>query len=334
MTAPRCTEMDYINFLLATPKVVTATEAARVQPDRPQRPAHDAFTRLLHRLEPDPETLWQEVGPLVPRQGGLLILDDSVLDKPYARHMGLVGRFWSGKHKRVVQGIDLVTLLWTDGDGLWPCDYRLVDPADGKAKTKNDHFRDLLAVAQARGLAPRCVVFDAWYSGKDNLKAIRSHGWAFLTQIRSNRRVNLDRQGNRPVSELPIAAGGTVAHLEGFGLIKVFRIVATNGHTEHWITNDLGMDAGTRLAYGEQAWGIEEYHRGLKQYCGVERAQVRHPDAQRNHIGCALRAFVRLEYHRFTTGISWFEAKLRIIREAVRAFLTRPLYRLPDNATA
>jgi len=40
----------------------------------------------------------------------------------YARHMGLVGRFWSGKHKRVVQGIDLVTLLWTDGDGLWPCD--------------------------------------------------------------------------------------------------------------------------------------------------------------------------------------------------------------------
>jgi putative transposase len=66
----------------------------------------------------------------------------------------------------------------------------------------------------------------------------------------------------------------------------------------------------------------------------VERAQVRHSDAQRNHIGCALRAFVRLEYHRFTTGISWFEAKFRIIREAVKAFLTRPRYRLPDNATA
>ena len=115
---------------------------------------------------------------------------------------------------------------------------------------------------------------------------------------------------------------------------KLFRIVATNGHTEHWITNDLLMDEGTRLMYAEQAWGIEEYHRGLKQYCGVERAQVRHPDAQRNHIACSLRAFVRLEYHRFTTGISWFEAKFRMIREAVKAFLTRPLYRLPDNATA
>ena len=136
------------------------------------------------------------------------------------------------------------------------------------------------------------------------------------------------------MSELPIAACGTVVHLEGCGLVKVFRIVATNGHTEHWITNDLNLDEGKRLAYAEQAWGIEEYHRGLKQYCGVERAQVRHSDAQRNHISCALRAFVRLEYHRFTTGISWFEAKLQVIREAVRGFLTRPLYRLPQTATA
>ena len=334
MTAPRCTVLDSIDFLVASPKRATATEAARVQPDRPHKPAHDAFTRLLHRLEPDPETLWREVGPLVPRQGGLLVLDDSVLDKPYARHRGLVGRFWSGKHKRVVRGIDRVTLLWTDGDVLGPCDYRLVNPADGKATTKNDHVRALLAVAKGRGLAPRCVAFDAWYSGKDNLKAVRGHGWTFLTQVRSNRRVNLDRPGNRPVSELPIAAGGTVVPREGFGLVKVFRIVATNGHPEHWITNDLARDEGTRRAYAEPAWGIEEYHRGLKQYGGVERAQVRHPDAQRNPIGCALRAFVRLEYHRFTTGVSWFEAKLPVVREAVKAFLTRPLYRLPKTTTA
>jgi len=137
-----------------------------------------------------------------------------------------------------------------------------------------------------------------------------------------------------PVVSWPIAAGGTIVHLEGFGLIKVFRIVASNGHTEHWITNDLTMDEGTRLAGAEQAWGIEEYHRGLKQYCGVERAQMRHPDAQRNHIGCALRAFVRLEYHRFTTGVSWLEAKLGLLREAVRSYLAQPLYRLPEPPTA
>jgi hypothetical protein len=88
---------------------------------RPGAPAHDAFTRLLNRLEPDAGALWGEVRPLLPA-GGVLAFDDTVLDKPFARHTGLVGRFWSGRHRRVVQGITLATALWTDGDALWPCD--------------------------------------------------------------------------------------------------------------------------------------------------------------------------------------------------------------------
>jgi hypothetical protein len=333
MNPRRCTEQDYIDFLVATPRVATATEAARVQPDRPKAPAHDSFTRLLHRLEPEPEALWHETRPFV-RQGGVLLLDDSVLDKPHARHIGLVGRFWSGRHRRIVQGINLVSMLWGDGDGLWPVDYRLVDPADGKGVTKNHHFRAMLEQAHGRGLRPRYVTFDVWYSGKENLKAIHDKGWLFLCQVRSNRRVNLERRGNRPISELPIASSGTIVHLEGFGLVKAFRIVATNGDTEHWISNDLGMDELTRLRYAELAWGIEEYHRGLKQYCGVERCQTRQPRAQRNHIGLAIRAFLRLEWHRFSTGISWFQAKFDIVREAVKSYLALPLYGLPQPATA
>ncbi len=56
---PKCRDRDYIDFLIATPKAC-ATEAAKVQPEQPRPPAHDAFTRLLHRLQPDAETLWQE----------------------------------------------------------------------------------------------------------------------------------------------------------------------------------------------------------------------------------------------------------------------------------
>src|SRR5215468_7755939 len=106
MNAPRCTEEDYLSFLLVSPLVFSATEAGRLQPVAPDSPAHDAFTRFLHREDPDPDALWREVGPFVRTGDGVLVLDDSVLDKPYARHVGLVGRFWSGKHKRVVQGID------------------------------------------------------------------------------------------------------------------------------------------------------------------------------------------------------------------------------------
>src|SRR5689334_9309790 len=108
MNPPRCTDADYIQFLVASPKAYSCTEAARVQPDSPLAPEHDAFTRLLNRLEPDPEALWVEAEPLVRKAGGVLILDDSTLDKPYAREIDLVTRHWSGKHKAKVRGINLI----------------------------------------------------------------------------------------------------------------------------------------------------------------------------------------------------------------------------------
>ena len=53
---------------------------------------------------------------------------------------------------------------------------------------------------------------------------------------------------------------------------------------------------------------------------------ARSATAQRNHSELALRAFLRLEYHTFIKGISWFEAKTAIVRQAVRAYLADPIY--------
>src|SRR4051794_27265100 len=101
MNRPRCTEEDYIQFLIGGTAHVTCTEAARVHPG-PQPPAHDAFTRLLTRQLPDPAAVWAEAEPLVQRETGVLVVDDTTLDKPYGRRIQLVGRHWSGTHKRIV----------------------------------------------------------------------------------------------------------------------------------------------------------------------------------------------------------------------------------------
>ena len=319
---------DYVQFLLGSPLQFTCTEAARVQPDQPDPPAHDSFNRLLTRLEPDPEALWVEAQPHIRRDDGILVLDDSTLDKPYARKMGLVSWHWSGNHHAVVKGINLLTLLWTDGDRHIPTDYRIYDKAhDGNSK--NDLFVQQLRTAQQRGLRPQCVCFDSWYSSLANLKEIRSLGWTWLCRLKSNRKVRVDFGEAQAISTVDIPGPGRVVHLPGYGSIRVFRVVATNGDTDHWATNDLGMDALTRLQYGEFSWRIEEYHRGIKQFCGVERCQARRAKAQRNHIGLSIRGFLRMEYHCFSLGQSWFQAKLDIIRHAVRTYLANPNIRLP-----
>lgn len=332
MNAPRCTEADYIQFLVASPRAYTCTEAARVQPDSSFAPAHDSFTRLLTRLEPDPEALWAEAEPLVEKADGVLIIDDSTLDKPYAKHIDLVTRHWSGKHKAKVRGINLITLLWSDGDRKIPVDYRLFRARSGESK--HDHFWEMLLMARGRGFAPRYVLFDNWYASLGNLKQVAHYGWRWLTRLRGDRVVSPDDRVARPLDEVAISASGTVVHLRGYGLIKVFRIDAPDGDTEYWASNDLALDEGARQHLAEVSFAIENYHRELKQFCGVERCQARSERAQRNHIGLALRAFLRLEWHFFTTGVSAFEAKLRLVRDAIRAYLLRPSITLPPRGTA
>src|SRR4051794_369938 len=63
-----------------------------------RRPGPRRLHPVARRLEPDPETLWAEARPLAHREGGVLVLDDSTLDKPYATKMESVTRHWSGKH--------------------------------------------------------------------------------------------------------------------------------------------------------------------------------------------------------------------------------------------
>lgn len=332
MNTPRTTEMDFIQFIIASPKVCSATEAARSQPAKPEAPAHDSFTRLLNRLEPDAETLWLEVQPLIVRSAGVLVIDDSTLDKPYAKKMDLVGYHWSGNQHRVVQGINLLSLAWTDGDRIYPCDYRVYDSQD--EHTKNDLARTMLEVAFQRGFQPKYVLFDSWYASIDNLKAVRAKDWKFLSRMKSNRKIRINHGAALPVGEAAIAAEGTIVWLPKFGEVKVFRVVAKNGDTTHWFSNDLAMTELTRVGVADLSWQIEEYHRGIKQHCGVARCQSRSGRAQRNYIRISLRAFVRLEFVRFRQGWSWFESKMSIIRSAVADYLKNPWIQLNHELSA
>ena len=331
MNVPRCSPTDYIAYQIASPSRYTCTEAARCQPEAEQAPAHDAFTRLLQRPPADTADLWQEAQQLIPSQGGILVVDDTTLDKPYARKIELVTWHWSGKHHRVVQGINLVSLLWTEGKARIPCDFRVYDKPVG-GKTKNEHLRDMVTAAHARGLQPAYVLCDSGYSSLDHLKHLRQLGWAWLTRLKSNRQVNPDRSGNVALRDLAIPSQGRQVHLRGYGFVRVFRTVADHGRAAYWASSDLNLTAARRQELALPAWASADYHRGLQQCGGVERAQVRSARAQIAHIGFALRAFLRLEYHRLRTGLSWYAAKAVIVRSAVRRYLANPFCIISSTA--
>lgn len=89
-------------------------EAALIHPGGTLSPVYDAYTRLLQRLPLDSAAFWEEVQELVNRQRGVLIVDDTTLDKPYAAKMALVTTHWSGKHQAVVKRFNLISLVWAN----------------------------------------------------------------------------------------------------------------------------------------------------------------------------------------------------------------------------
>ena len=93
------------------------------------------------------------------------------------------------------------------------------------------------------------MAFDSWYGSVKNLKLVHSCGWVWLTRLKSNRLVNRDRQGTQAVAACDIAASGTDVWWKGYGLVNVFRMVASNGDIGHWATNDLTMTERARTPF-------------------------------------------------------------------------------------
>jgi putative transposase len=321
----RYTEQDYIRFLIASYRMCTCTEAARCIPESRIQAAHDSVNRFLERQSSDTEALWQESLPMIEKDQGFLIIDDTTLDKPYSNQIDLVSYHWSGKHHRVVKGISLVTLLWTDGTSIIPVDFRVYDREHDK-KTKNDHFQEMLDKAKERELKPHCVLFDSWYSSMGNLKLIRKMNWHFLTRLKSNRQVKHGLSFYKAVSEVDVPEEGCEVHLRGYGQIKLFKVSHIEKEPEFWATDLISMNPERHEELKKISWRIEEFHRGVKQFCGIERCQARKTKSQCSHILLSIRSFLVFEKARLQTGRSWHESKMSIHRSSIAQFIENPSF--------
>lgn len=58
------------------------------------------------------------------------------------------------------------------------------------------------------------------------------------------------------------------------------------------------------------------------QVCNIERFQVRNENPIKNHIFCALKAFVKLEFMRFNKSIShWYAVRRNLYLDTIRSFI-------------
>lgn len=135
---------EYVAYLMSSPSGSGCVKASNML-----CVSHDEVNRFLLSGQFDGKTFFKSVYKSIDLVGGTLSVDDFVLDKPYTKRgtTELVGKFYSEKHHRVVQGINIVVLVYTSKSGYCVAvNFRVYRKLD--EKTKNEYFQEMAANAR------------------------------------------------------------------------------------------------------------------------------------------------------------------------------------------
>ncbi len=200
------------------------------------------------------------------------------------------------------------------------------------ALAQNDYLREMITEVLGWGLTPWMVTTDAWYSSRENLKFLKNKELGFFMGVAKNRQVSINGRDYSQVQNLEIPAVGLVVYLKKFGRVKVFRKTFKNEDSRYYIMFVPDEDALSQITGVEFKtlhsihWGIECYHRAIKQVCGIERFMVRTIDAIKTHFFSAIRAFTHLELMRAEELIeNWYEFQRNLSLRVARDFILEHL---------
>jgi hypothetical protein len=124
----------YTDYLLSSFSYTTATDLSRMTDGQV---SHDKITRFLSHNELNSSKLWQLVKPLV-RQfeeeaSGVLIIDDTIEEKPYTDESELICWHYDHSKSTNVKGINLLSTLYQVGEISIPVTFDLSRKPSGSS---------------------------------------------------------------------------------------------------------------------------------------------------------------------------------------------------------
>lgn len=290
----------YIIALCYRATKATAVELAECFDDV----SHDALTRLLVTTCCWQKRLWQEVTQRLPLRGGWLELDDTVLDK-FGEKIWGVHWVYSSRQQRVILGMNVVALIWTDGRRRLPIGIKIWRRG---GVSKVVLAAKLLRWAHHLGLQPDYVLMDSWYSAKRLLKQMRSYEWHFVTRLKKNRSWN----GRQLRHHWHRRFGHGTGKLSGG--IEV--LVVKDGH-RFLATSALTLPVPQVKALYAKRQHIEEFFKIMRGQLRWHQCPARSQAAQVAHLHLCLLAFLVLQEEGVRQNTTVYQIRRKLFRLAV-----------------
>jgi hypothetical protein len=332
----------YSDYLISAFGLTTATGLASLLEGQI---SHDRIQRFLASQKRTSSDLWTIVKPhirAIQHQDGVLIVDDSIAEKPYTDENDIICWHYDHTTGGLVKGINFLTALYHANNTSLPVGFTVIaktehyiDKKDGKQKRrsplgKNEYYRTMLQQAVSNHIPFRYVLNDVWFASAENMRFVKQTLQKdFVMPLKANRKVALsaaDKQHGRYVSvatlELEQQATREI-YLEGvdFPLLLIKQVFVNEDGSSgllYLVTSDctLTYDAITTLY--RKRWNVEPYHKSLKQNASLERSPTHTVTTQTNHFFAALCGYIKLELLKGSTKLSHFALKAKLYARALQ----------------
>lgn len=333
----------YSDYLISAFGQTTATGLSRLLNGEI---SHDNVQRFLSGERQTSVDLWRVAKPHVREiegEDGVLIVDDSISEKPYTDENDIVCWHYDHSKRRTVKGINFVTCLYHNAGVSLPIGFELIaktkhytDPKDGKEKrrspkTKNEYYREMSQQALRNQVVFKYVLNDVWFSAADNMNFVKKTlKKDFVMPLKSNRKLALSlgekKNGHyQTVDTLELEPMKPVAvYLESveFPLLLVKQVFANeDGSTGilYLVTSDTTLSGDGITTIYQKRWNVEPYHKSLKQNVSLEKSPTQTVTTQTNHFFAALCGYIKLELLKGTTKLNHFTLKSKLYLQAIQA---------------
>jgi DDE superfamily endonuclease len=337
----------YADYLLVSWGATTATGLSQLLEGEV---SHDQVTRYLAGTKKTAADLWQTVKSFV-RQvqsaTGVLIIDDSIEEKPYTDENDIICWHYDHSKDRMLKGINFLTALYSSQGVNVPVGFHLVaktetyiDSKTQKEKrrsptSKNEVCRELIKQVVTNHIPFRFVLFDVWFASAENMVFLKQQLHRnFICPLKTNRKVALSRAAKRQgrytrVDTLELEAQTTrEVYLEGvdFPLVLVKQVFTNEDGSvgiRYLVSSDTPLSFDDLTTSYHKRWQVECYHKSLKQNVSLAKSPTQTETTQTNHFFAALCGFIKLERLKMRTQLNHFALKSKLYLNALHsAFAT------------
>jgi hypothetical protein len=88
------------------------------------------------------------------------------------------------------------------------------------------------------------------------------------------------------------------------------------------VSNDETLTEGQYKTLYKRRWGVEEYHKSLKQNTSTDNSLAHNEKTQSSHIFAAIYGYSKLEILKLTSGFNHFAIKSKIYMAAIQIAMT------------